>query len=81
MFKNIVVYYNRKKDEYYYKVVKYVDYEVGYKNSFDHEVILIINVHDIWYPPKVSIRERVLTRLISFLQNKLKKIKEERRIH
>lgn len=80
MFKNIVVYYNRKKDEYYYKVVKYVDYEVGHKNSYGHEVILIIDVMDVWYPPKVSIQERLLKRLISFLENKLKKLKEERRI-
>ncbi|MBQ7136776.1 MAG: hypothetical protein IJO43_02210 [Bacilli bacterium] len=73
MFKNIVVYYNPNKKEYYYKVVKYVDYEIGHKNSYGHEVLLIINVMDIWYPPKVSVKERVLKRTISFLQNILEK--------
>lgn len=76
MFKYIVVYYNPNKKEYYYKVVGYASkYEVGYKNSYDHEVILIINVYEIWYPPKVSIRKKVLRKLISFLQNRLNSIK------
>ena len=73
MFKNIVVYYNPNKKEYYYKVVSIDTHYVGYKNSYGHEVIMIINVLDIWYPPKVSLKERVLKRIISFLQNKLEK--------
>lgn len=76
MFKYIVVYYNPNRKEYYYKVVKYANYDPGYENSYGHKVILTINVMDIWYPPKISIRERLLKRLISFLENKLKKIKK-----
>ena len=75
MFKYIVVYYNPNRKEYYYKVVKYANYEPGYKNSYGHKVILTINVMDIWYPPKISIRKKVLTKLISFLQDRNEKIK------
>lgn len=75
MFKYIVIYYNPNKKDYYYKVVgSSSKYYVGYKNSYGHEVLFIINVYDIWYPPKRKLRKKVLTKIISFLQNKLEKL-------
>lgn len=69
--KLLVVWHNSKKDSYYYRIVSgnYVEYRVGFKNQYDHEIVLIID--DIFYrePQKKSIKKRVLTGAISFLQN------------
>lgn len=71
--KHLVVWHKPKDDSYYYRIVTsdYAEYRVGFRNGYDHEVVLVID--DIFYrePRKKSIKERVLTRFISFLQNKL----------
>lgn len=66
----IVVWFNPNKKTYYYKIVKgyYKRYFVGYRNSYDHEVILIIPLkQEIFY--KQPLLKKVLMRIISFLQN------------
>lgn len=71
--KQLVVWHKLKDDSYYYRIVSgnYANYRLGFKNQYDHEVVLIID--DIFYrePTKKSIKKRVLTKTISFLQNKL----------
>lgn len=66
----IVVWHNEKKDDYYYKTVhnySYQKYYTGYKNQYDHVVVLVIN--DIYFSKnKKNIKRRVLTKAISFLQ-------------
>lgn len=71
----VVVWFNPNKKEYYYKIVKgyYKRYFVGYKNQYNHEVILVIPLkYEVIY--KIPLRKKVLTKLISFLQNIEKRI-------
>lgn len=69
----VVVWHNKNKDSYYYrKYYSYRSFEVGDTNSYGHEVILVI---DLTSNEKISFKRRVLTRLIGFLQNRLKNIK------
>lgn len=64
----IVVWYNKKKDSYYYKVVFNLDnYFVGKKNQYNHEVVLVIWLYkDII--KKDSFLKKVISKLICFLQ-------------
>lgn len=47
--KRIVIWYNENRKKYYYKIVNgfYTDYYVGYRNQYDHVVVLIIPLYDI----------------------------------
>lgn len=69
----IVVWHNTTENQYYYKIVKgtYTNYEVGYRNSYNHKVISIIpNVYiDIVKP---SFKERLIKRIIRFLEKKIR---------
>lgn len=66
----VVVWYNEKKNDYYYKLIhdfSYKNYHTGYKNGYNHEIILIIR--DIYLKkPKIKFKKRVITKIISFLQ-------------
>ena len=80
MYGKIIVWFNPNSHTYYYRLVRgyYAKYEIGYKNSYDHEVILIIDIYrDLVHKEKITVR--VLKKLISFLQNILKKLWIERR--
>lgn len=72
MFYRIVVFHNLTKNTYYYKKLKgYVsEYYVGYKNQWNHEVVLIIDVEEFLNRGRNSIKRRVIDKLMSFL-NKL----------
>lgn len=65
----IVVWHNPKKDMLFYKLVNcsYRDYKVGDLNSYGHKVVLVIDkVYVI--RKKMSLRKKVLSRFIRFLQ-------------
>lgn len=66
----VVVYYNPNKNSYYYRKYYHSSFdrrcEVGYKNSYGHEVILVI---DLTSNEKISLKKRVIDRLIRFLRN------------
>lgn len=69
----LLVYHNLNNDSYYYKINHgtYKDYKVGDFNSYNHEVILIIeNIYLEHY--KISFftkfKRKVLTSIITFLQ-------------
>lgn len=69
MIFKIIVWYNPKKNIYYYKKVKgfYADYYVGYVNSYGHEVVLLIdNLFINTY--RQSFKVRLINRLIRFLE-------------
>ena len=73
--RRLVVWRNLNKDTYYYKFVSgyYAPYKVGYKNQYNHEVILIIDDED--FQPvvyKVSLLKTVLRPLILLLRKVLK---------
>lgn len=72
MYKKIIIWYNPNKKTYYYKLVWgfYADYYIGYKNQFNHEVVLIIDRVDLKLA-KEPFKKRVLTRIINYLQRKL----------
>lgn len=74
--KQLIIWHKPKDDSYYYRIVNgtYSQYRVGFKNQYEHVIVLVID--DIWYrePQKKSIKKKVLTSSISFLQNKLNKI-------
>jgi len=71
----ITIYHNLNHDSYYYHLVKYVGHEIGYINRQNHELILIIPIHQLAYKEKHKFKKLVLNRLICFLQNKLNKYK------
>lgn len=64
---HIAVYYNQNKDSYYYRkyYMLYDRYDVGYKNNYGHEIVLII---DLTSNEKISLRKRIIDRLIHFLR-------------
>lgn len=67
--KLLIIWFNPKKHSYYYRYVSgfYQDYYVGYKNQYDHTIILIIElVHSY---SKTPLKKRLLRRLIVFLEN------------
>lgn len=72
--KKIIVWHNVQYDTYYYKIVKgyYADYFPGYKNQYNHVVILVIPLVSI--PRKRSLLLSVITHSIEFLQKIQKNI-------
>lgn len=65
----VIVWHNLNKDTYYHKIIKglYKNYYIGYINQYNHKIIDIIpNVY--LKNHKVSLRKKVLKKLISFLQ-------------
>lgn len=63
----IVIWYNPNKDNYYYR--KYVClnsyFDVGYKNNYGHEIVLII---DLTGHEKIDRKKILINRLIRFLK-------------
>lgn len=67
-YSKIVVWFNRNSKEYYYKKYKvFCDYKIGYLNGYNHEVILVIDLSDLFY--KMPLKRRLIKRLIRFLEN------------
>jgi hypothetical protein len=73
MYDKLYVWHNLNNDTYYYKVNSgtYKNYKVGDKNSYNHELVLIVE-NEVLKPviekKYVSIRKMVLTPIIVFLQ-------------
>jgi len=72
-YKFIIVWLNRNNNEYYFKKVKgtYIKYYVGYVNQYNHEVLLVIDIHDFYSKNKLPLKTKLIDRLIGLL-NKLK---------
>lgn len=64
---HVVVWYNPNNNSYYYRkaIYLYERYQIGYKNGYGHEIVLII---DLTSNEKISLRKRVIDRLIRFLK-------------
>lgn len=70
----IIIWKNHNNNKFYYKVVRgwYADYEIGYFNKYNHEVVFIIeNVY--FEKNKIPLKKRLLRKYISFLEKQLKK--------
>ena len=68
--KIIVVWYNPKLKEYYYKYVTgmYGEVEIGFKNNYNHEIVLIIKPWEFLEKKKTpNIKKRFINRLIRLL--------------
>jgi len=71
--KIIVIWHNLNKDIYYYKIIKgtYFDYAPGYINQYNHEIVCVIkNIYTEYR--KITFREKVSKKIISFLQKIIK---------
>lgn len=70
----LFIWYNLNNDTYYHKINygSYRKWKVGDINSYNHQLIYIVN--DVYSsnvrPP--SLKKRLIKRLIRFLENKLK---------
>lgn len=67
--RKIVIWYNQNRGVYYYRYVfdSFKRYYPGYVNQYSHVVIMVIDVYkELIYKP--SLKKRVLSRLIYFLQ-------------
>ena len=67
--RRIIVWHNLNNDSYYYRIVSgnYAKYEIGFRNQYNHEVILIVD-SGYFEKNKTSFKKKVIMRLISFLQ-------------
>ena len=70
--KKIIVWYNPNKEVYYYRVVKcnYVEYTVGFKNSYNHEIVLVIDDFFVQHN-HYSLKKRLIKKIIRFLDKKI----------
>lgn len=63
--RTLVIWHNLTRDTYYYKFYRFFDFEVGYKNQYNHEVIIILKNNEIQpIIEKVSLKKSLLTPLI-----------------
>ncbi len=73
---HIIIWLNLNNGQYYHKFYKHLlfitKYEVGFINQYNHKVIDIIDLQE-FYARHKSLK-RLLKRLISFLENILKKL-------
>lgn len=68
----IVIWYIPLKDSYYFRRYFWSygrPYEVGYKNGYGHEIVLII---DLVPYDKLPIRKRLISGMIHFLEKFIK---------
>ena len=66
----ITIWFNPNKKEYYYKLLtNYCFQSPGYKNGYDHELILVIDIYkDIVKRKRMPIYLKLLKKFISFLK-------------
>ncbi len=70
----LIIWYNPNKKCYYHRFYDWnpiLKYKIGDKNSYDHEVVYILeNIYLHRQEKRLSrIKHKVLTKFISFLQN------------
>lgn len=66
---NKIIIWRKPDNSYYYRIIKghYNDYHVGYKNQYDHEIILIIDNLE-YRIRKTSIKKRIKNKVINFIE-------------
>lgn len=64
----LIVWHNLNNDSYYYRFIDIISnkYEVDYINQYNHKIILMIDMFRLL--ERKSLKEKVITKLISFLQ-------------
>ena len=73
--KQLVVWYNPKKDIYYYRVINdwFGRYYEGFINQYGHKVVCYIDIYDELIHKDPFIK-KVLSKFIRFLQNIYRKL-------
>lgn len=72
-FYYIVIWLNLNTNEYYHKFYKsFFSHDIGFVNQYNHKVIDVITYQEILVRHKLL--KRLIRKLISFLENILKKI-------
>lgn len=66
----ITIWFNSNTNEYYYKLLtSCFEHKLGFKNSYGHELILVIDIYkDIVKQKKMPFYLKILKRFISFLE-------------
>lgn len=71
---HIIVYLNKNDNSYYYRLVKHRNslHRIHHINSYNHEVVLIIdNILENYYIYRPPLKKRLIKRIINFLEKKL----------
>lgn len=63
-----IVIWKKQNNIYYYRIIKghYFDYKVGYKNQYDHEIVLIIDSLE-YRIRKSSKKQKIKKALINYI--------------
>ena len=74
---HVIIWLNLNNGQYYHKFYKSLfftttKYKKGYINQYNHEIIDIIDIKEIYQKHKLL--KRLLRKFISFLENILKKL-------
>lgn len=66
---NKLIIWKKQDNTYYHKVVKthYADYQIGYKNSYGHEVVYIIT-HLEFRIKKTPFKKKLKRKLINYIE-------------
>ena len=64
----VVIWYNPNNNSFYYRKYSFLTnrYEIGFKNNYGHEVVLII---DLTSHERISLKRRIVDKLIYHLKN------------
>lgn len=74
---HIIIWLNLNNGQYYHKFYKSLffpttKYQLGYINQYNHKIIDIVDIHEIYQRHKSL--KRLLRKFISFLENILKRL-------
>ena len=70
----IIVVWKKPNNSYYYRKYKRIlnPFEIGYKNSYNHEVVLIINdLEESNYKIRRSFKSKLKNKIINFIDKKM----------
>lgn len=70
-----IVIWKRPDGTLYYKKINgfYNNYIEGLENGFGHVIVLIIDIEDIFYQYKKPLRNKIIDKIVNFLENKKKR--------
>ena len=66
---NRIIIWKKQDNSYYYRIVKghYSNYEIGYVNSYGHQIVLIIDNLE-YRVRKKPLKNRVKKKIINFIE-------------
>lgn len=64
-----LIIWQKKDGSIYYRTVKNgFGYNIGSKNGYDHKIIFIINLNDLFKEYHISFKRRIINKLIGWLE-------------